>query len=44
MFIEYVIMFIELTDHFRCPADHDESFLVLLPIEPGKLTRVVFKP
>jgi hypothetical protein len=24
-------MFIELTDHFRCPADHDEAFLVLLP-------------
>src|SRR6185295_15348935 len=24
-------MFIELTDHLRCPADHDESFLVLLP-------------
>ena len=26
-------MFIELTDHLRCPADHDESFLVLLPSE-----------
>lgn len=26
-------MFIELTDHLRCPADHDESFLVLLPTE-----------
>ena len=25
------LMFIELTDHLRCPADHDESFLVLLP-------------
>jgi uncharacterized protein YbaR (Trm112 family) len=24
-------MFIELTDHLRCPADHDESNLVLLP-------------
>lgn len=24
-------MFIELTDHLRCPADHDETFLVLLP-------------
>ncbi|HEX3235315.1 MAG TPA: hypothetical protein VHR41_14045 [Gemmatimonadales bacterium] len=24
-------MFIELTDHLRCPADHDEQFLVLLP-------------
>jgi uncharacterized protein YbaR (Trm112 family) len=24
-------MYIELTDHLRCPADHDESFLVLLP-------------
>ncbi len=24
-------MFIELTDHLRCPGDHDESFLVLLP-------------
>jgi uncharacterized protein YbaR (Trm112 family) len=24
-------MFIELTDHLRCPADHDEAFLVLLP-------------
>lgn len=26
-------MFIELTDHLRCPAPHDESFLVLLPDE-----------
>ena len=26
-------MFIELTDHLRCPADHDESFLVLVPDE-----------
>lgn len=24
-------MFIELTDHFRCPADHEEQYLVLLP-------------
>lgn len=24
-------MFIELTDHLRCPVDHDEQFLVLLP-------------
>ena len=24
-------MFIELTDHLRCPADHQEAFLVLLP-------------
>lgn len=24
-------MFIELTDHLRCPADHDEAFLVLVP-------------
>lgn len=24
-------MFIELTDHLRCPAPHDEQFLVLLP-------------
>jgi hypothetical protein len=24
-------MFIELTDHLRCPNEHDESFLVLLP-------------
>jgi hypothetical protein len=24
-------MFIELTDHLRCPANHDEAFLVLLP-------------
>lgn len=26
-------MFIELTDHLRCPADHAESFLVLIPGE-----------
>jgi uncharacterized protein YbaR (Trm112 family) len=26
-------MFIELTDHLRCPADHPEGFLVLLPDE-----------
>ncbi len=24
-------MFIELTDHLKCPEDHDEAFLVLLP-------------
>ena len=24
-------MFIELADHLRCPAEHDEQFLVLLP-------------
>ena len=24
-------MFIELTDHLRCPAEHEESFLVLIP-------------
>lgn len=24
-------MYIELTDHLRCPEPHDESFLVLLP-------------
>ncbi len=24
-------MFIELTDHLRCPAPHDEAFLVLVP-------------
>lgn len=33
-------MFIELTDHLRCPADHDESFLVLLPSGmDGRLVR-----
>ncbi len=33
-------MFIELTDHLRCPADHDESFLVLLPdIMEGRSVR-----
>lgn len=26
-------MFIELTDHLRCIAEHDESFVVLLPDE-----------
>ena len=26
-------MFIELTDYLRCPADHAESYLVLLPEE-----------
>ena len=24
-------MYIELTDHLRCPVDHEESYLVLLP-------------
>ncbi len=24
-------MFIELTDHLRCPAEHEEQFLVLVP-------------
>lgn len=24
-------MFIELTDHLKCPVDHDEAYLVLLP-------------
>jgi hypothetical protein len=24
-------VFIELTDHLRCPAEHDEQYLVLLP-------------
>ena len=24
-------MFLELTDHLRCPEDHDEAYLVLLP-------------
>jgi hypothetical protein len=24
-------VFIELTDHLRCPADHEEAFLVLVP-------------
>jgi hypothetical protein len=24
-------MFIELTDHLRCPANHEEAFLILLP-------------
>ena len=28
-------MFIELTDHLRCPAEHAESFLVLIPDEMG---------
>lgn len=33
-------MFIELTDHLRCPADHDESFLVLLPeVTEGRSVR-----
>lgn len=26
-------MFIELTDHLRCPADHPEQFLVLMPAQ-----------
>ncbi|MGE0354660.1 MAG: hypothetical protein AB7I33_14305 [Gemmatimonadales bacterium] len=26
-------MFIELTDHLRCPEDHEEQFLVLIPGE-----------
>jgi hypothetical protein len=26
-------MFIELTDHLRCPEEHDEASLVLLPDE-----------
>lgn len=26
-------MFIELTDHLRCPAEHEEQFVVLLPEE-----------
>ena len=24
-------MFIELTDHLRCPVDHEEAYLILLP-------------
>lgn len=24
-------MFIELTDHLRCPADHEEQYLILVP-------------
>jgi len=24
-------MYIELTDHLRCPENHEERFLVLLP-------------
>ena len=34
-------MFIELTDHLRCTADHDEQFLVLLPemMEGRRVTR-----
>jgi uncharacterized protein YbaR (Trm112 family) len=28
-------MFIELTDHLRCPRDHEESYLVLLPDRTG---------
>jgi len=26
-------VFIELTDHLRCPADHAESYLVLIPAQ-----------
>jgi uncharacterized protein YbaR (Trm112 family) len=29
--LDQALLFIELTDHLRCPNDHDESFLVLLP-------------
>ena len=33
-------MFIELTDHLRCPAEHDEAYLVLLPEQmDGRLVR-----
>jgi uncharacterized protein YbaR (Trm112 family) len=33
-------MFIELTDHLRCPAEHEEQFLVLLPGEmDGRMVR-----
>lgn len=33
-------MFIELTDHLRCPEEHDEQFLVLLPGEmTGRMVR-----
>ena len=33
-------MFIELTDHLRCPAEHEEQFLVLLPEEmSGRMVR-----
>jgi hypothetical protein len=33
-------LFIELTDHLRCPNDHDESFLVLLPdVMEGRTVR-----
>lgn len=33
-------MFIELTDHLRCPAEHDEQFLVLLPEDmDGRMVR-----
>ena len=33
-------MFIELTDQLRCPADHAESFLVLIPEEmSGRVVR-----
>lgn len=33
-------MFIELTDHLRCPADHDEAYLILLPERmEGRLVR-----
>jgi uncharacterized protein YbaR (Trm112 family) len=29
--LQALTVFIELTDHLRCPAGHDESFVVLLP-------------
>lgn len=33
-------MFIELTDHLRCPAEHDEAYLVLLPEQmDGRMVR-----
>lgn len=33
-------MFIELTDHLRCPAEHEEQFLVLLPEDmTGRMVR-----
>jgi uncharacterized protein YbaR (Trm112 family) len=32
-------MFIELTDHLRCPEDHEEAYLVLLPDSSGAALR-----
>lgn len=33
-------MFIELTDHLRCPVEHEEQFLVLLPgVMSGRMVR-----